>query len=160
MSPDPYSAWTRLMRSGLSFNETGLRVVETLHAAGHVIVARTAIINAAILSPFTADHRELSMMIPEKVEAFSQSGLATVSAWRTAQSAYLGHMRHLGVMAMRGRPPTTAELIDLGERVSALSLEATEATACLGASMLAPLHRGVMANKRRLSKRPPARAAA
>jgi len=153
MRSDPWNGWLRLMQSGLSMGQTGLRAIETLHAAGHVIAARTAIINAAILSPFTADHRELSRMVPEKVEAFSRSGMATASAWRAAQSACFGHMQHLGIMALRGRSPTTAEMVDLGERVSALTLGAAEATARLSASALAPLHSGVMANARRLSKR-------
>lgn len=152
MRRDPYTAWTRLMQSSPSMNRTGLRAVETLHAAGHVIAARSAIIHAAFLSPLTADVHELSLTVPEKLDAFSRSGLATVSAWRTAQSLYLGHIQHLGTMAMRGRPPTTAEMIDLGERVSALALGAAEATARLSEDMLAPLHGGSTANARRISK--------
>ena len=154
MKRDPYTAWFRLMQSSLSMNQTGLRAMETLHAAGHVIAARGAIINAAMLSPLTADYQELSRMVPEKIDAFSRSGLATVSAWRTAQSRYLGHMQHLGAMAMRGRPPTSAEMVDLGERMSALALGAAEATTRLSADMLAPLHSGATANARRLSNRP------
>ncbi len=53
-------------------------------------------------------------------------------------------------MAMRGRLATPAEIADLGERSATLMLQSIEATARLGAASLAPVHRQVATNVRRL----------
>ncbi|WP_432769859.1 MAG: hypothetical protein HEQ22_03690 [Sphingopyxis sp.] len=53
-------------------------------------------------------------------------------------------------MTMRGRLPTVSEASDLGERSAALLLQSLEATAKLGAAGLAPVHRQVATNVRRL----------
>lgn len=132
---------------------TSVRAFETWGASGEVITARTKIIDAAVRSPLTGDHRELGRMIPEKVDAFSQAGSATVAAWWKAQSAWMGHMQYLGGMAMRGRPPTAAEIADLGNRMATLTLESIEATAQLGSATLAPVHRKATSNAKRLKRR-------
>lgn len=153
---DIFNTWSRLMASAMAMGQTGLRAAETMGAAQQVIAARTPMINAAILSPLSGDHKELSRMVPEKVEAFSRAGSATVSAWWAAQAVWMAHMQHLGVMAMRGRAATPAELIDLGDRSTALTLQSIEAAARLGGRALAPVHSKATANARRLSRRAPA----
>jgi len=151
---DPFSAWSRLLAAGTSMTDTSMRAVETLTAAQEVIAARSVIIKAAADSPLTGDVAELGRMLPEKVEAFSRTGSATVAAWSEAQSAWVRHMQHLGAMMMRGRPPTPGELADLGARTAALTLGSIEATARLGATSLAPVHRKATANARRLKRKP------
>jgi hypothetical protein len=149
---DPFAGWSRLMMAGRTMTETSLRAVETVGAANAVIGARSTIIDAAMRSPLTGDHAELARMVPEKVEAFSRAGSAAVTAWWAAQSVWMEHMQHVGSMALRGRPPTIAEVADLGSRVNALALESIEAAAGLGSSMLAPVHREATSNARRLKR--------
>lgn len=150
---DPFTGWNRLMAAGFSMTGTGMRALETLGAANEVIAARTKIAETAMRSPLTGDHQELARMVPEKVDAFSKAGSATVSAWWDAQSAWFGHMQHLGGMAMRGRPPTPSEMADLGDRMATLAVRSVEATAELGSTTLAPVHRKTMANARRLKRK-------
>lgn len=150
---DPFSAWNRLLAAGASVTSTNMRALETMTAANAVVAARGKIIEAAVRSPLTGDHVELGRMVPEKVDAFSRAGSATVTAWWEAQSTWTRHMQHLGGMAMRGRPPTPAELADLGGRAVALTLESIEAAARLGSTALAPVHRKATANARRLKRK-------
>jgi len=151
--PDMANEWQRLIASGWTMGQTGRRTLETLEAAQQVIAARTPIINAALSSPLTGDYGELAKMVPEKVEAFSRAGAATLSAWATAQSAWINHMQYMRTVAMRGRPPTAAELVDLTQRMSAFSLQTIEASTNMAAAALAPIHGTVTANAQRLSRR-------
>lgn len=150
---DPFSNWSRLMAAGLSFTGTGVRVLETLGAANAVIAARTPIIDAAMRSPLTGNHVELALMVPEKVEAFSSAGSAMVTAWWEAQSLWVGHIQHLGAMALRGRTPTPGEVANLGNQMVELTLDSIEAAARLGSTALAPVHRKATANARRLKRK-------
>lgn len=150
---DIFAGWSRLIASGAEATRTGLRAVDAMNAAHTVIAARTTIIRAAMADPLGADHRELGRMMPEKVSAFSRAGAATVGAWWAGQSAWMGQMHHLGRMATLGRPPSPAELLDLNARFAALALGSIEAATRLGANSLAPVHRQVTANARRLQRR-------
>lgn len=150
---DVFTNWTRLMAAGVSMAETSLRAFETVKAANDVVAARTPLIGAAARSPMTADHRELARMVPEKVEAFSRAGSATVSAWWTAQSAWMVQWQHFHAAALRGRAPTAAELGRLGERNMAALIEAIEATAKLASDTLRPVHSRATSNARRLKAR-------
>lgn len=155
---DVFNAWSRMMTAGWSMTQTGMRMVETMGAANEVMAARTTLIGSAMRIPLTGDHRELARMVPEKVDAFSRVGSATVAAWWAAQSAWVGEMQNLGTMAMRGRPPTAVELAQLGERMTARGLESVEAAAQLGSTALAPVHRKATANARRLKRQAKRRA--
>ncbi len=85
---DAFNAWSRMMSAGWSIAQTGMRVAETMGAANEVVAARSALIGSAMRSPLTGNHLELGRMVPEKVEAFSRAGSATVTAWWAAQSAW------------------------------------------------------------------------
>ncbi|UZW57438.1 hypothetical protein NUH86_17785 [Sphingobium sp. JS3065] len=150
---DVIDRWVRLMESGFSMAQTGMRAMETLGSGNEVIAARMTIIGAAMQSPHRADYAELARMMPEKVDAVSRAGAATVAAWWAAQAAWAGQMQHLGMMAMRGRPPTREEFAHLGNRVATATVEAIEAQARLGARALAPVHRRATSNARRLRRR-------
>lgn len=150
---DLASTWSRMMAAGASMGQTGLRALETISAANTVIAARTPIINLAMFSPLTGDHKEMARMVPEKVEAFSRAGSATLSGWWKAQAAWMGHMQHFGAMAVRGRFPTVRDMIDMHERRGSMMIEAMEAAAGMGADALAPVHDTATANARRLGKR-------
>lgn len=149
---DPYKSWSRLVAAGASMAQTGLHLYETLGAANSVLAVRIPIIQAAIRSPLTSDHAELARMVPEKVEAFSRAGSLMIAAWWQAQSAWVGHLQHLGGLATRGGIPTGTDIADLGARSAALTLDMVEATARLGADSLAPIHRKAAANARRLKR--------
>ncbi|MEC3909354.1 hypothetical protein U5A82_02345 [Sphingobium sp. CR2-8] len=153
MTYDILSGWTRLMASGYSMAQTGMRAYETINASNEVIAKRSQVIGSAMQSPLTGDLAELGRMVPEKVDAFSQAGSVTVAALWSMQVAWMGQMQHIGSMAMRGRAPTLTELADLGSRTASLTLESIEAGANLGSDSLAPVHRKAMANARRLRRK-------
>ena len=153
---DAFAQWNRMLVAGASLHTTGVRAAKTLGGANKVVAARGAIIGEAMQSPWTADHAELARMIPEKIDALSRAGSAAATIWWHSQTAWMRHFQHLGTMAMRGRLPTAVEIADLGERSATLMLHSIEATARLGAVSLAPVHRQVATNVRRLGTKGPA----
>jgi hypothetical protein len=147
---DIFGAWRRLAAAGTTMQATGQRGVTMMGGARDVIAARGAIIGEAVLSPWTADQRELGRMLPEKVMAMSHAGSAAASVLWDSQALWMKLIQHLGGMAMRGRVPTPTEMVDLGERNATLMLRSAELSARLGAAALAPFSRQVKANVRRL----------
>lgn len=155
---DMIGQWRRLAAAGASAQATGIEAIETVSGAGDVIVARGAIMSEAARSPWAADYGELGRMVPEKVEAASRAASDTATLIWDNQSRWQRHMRHLGAMAMRGRPPTFAEWLDLVERNAVLMVRSAEASAEIGSASLAPFSRQVKANARRLAAQQPGRA--
>ncbi len=147
---DPFSAWLRLMDAAAGMARTGSRASETLSASNDVIAKRSAIISSAMAVPLTADYAEISRIVPEKIEAFSRSGLAVLKEWTAINAALLAEAQHLGTMAMRGRWPTMGEVATQASRNASFAVAMTERTARLGAVALAPIHTAVAANARRL----------
>lgn len=148
---DVLGSWKRLMVSGVSIGHTGANALETMGAAGEVIAARMPIIGMAIAFPMSADHAELSRMVPEKAEAFSRAGLATVVSCCAAQAIWLKYLGYIGDRLLSGRTPTPCDVTDLGNAIAMVTVEAIEAAAQLGADALAPIHREAVANAQRLS---------
>ncbi|WP_448140283.1 hypothetical protein [Sphingopyxis fribergensis] len=155
---DLFQQWRRLAAAGVSMQATGVEALKTMSGAGDVIVARGAIMSEAARSPLAADHGELGRMVPEKVAAASRAGSDAATLIWDNQSLWQRHMRHLGVMVMRCRPPTFSEWLDLAERNAALMVGSVEASAKIGSASLAPFSRQVKANARRLAAQPPGRA--
>ena len=151
---DPFTAWSRLMSTAWDMSRTGQRASEAISASGHVMSQRTDIIASAMRSPLTGDYAELSKMFPEKVEAFSKSGMAMAKEWWSMQSAFMAEAQHLGGFFLRGRPLTPTEAGELSSRSATFFLRYVERAAQLGGLGLAPLHATVTANSRRLRKRP------
>lgn len=147
---DPFMHWRRYAAAGSTMQATAMNANRTLSGAGDVIAARGAIIGDAAQSPWTADYVELGRMVPEKLDALSRSGSAAALVMWDSQSIWLRHIQHLGILAMRGRPLTSAEIVDLAERSAMLMLRSAETSAKLGAAVLAPFSRQVQANVRRL----------
>lgn len=150
---DPFTSWTRMMAASLDLARTGMRTGETIAATFDVLAARGEVIGAAMRSPATADHAELAMMVPEKVAALSLSGAAVMTQLVAMQTAMLAEATHLGAMAMRGRPPTVAEMTELSVRGTNYMLRSIEQTSTLAADALAPIHARVTGNARRLRGR-------
>lgn len=135
-----------------------MATLQTMGVASDVIAARGAIMSEAARSPWTADHGELGRMVPEKVAAASRAGSDAATLIWGHQALWQRHMRHLGMMAMRGRPPTWAEWLDLADRNATLMVRSAEASAKIGSASLAPFRRQVKANAQRLAAQPPGRA--
>lgn len=148
-----FAAWPRMMSAAFDMTRTGMRASETMTASHDVVARRSEIIGAAMRSPLDADHAELAMMVPEKMEAFSQAGMAMFGIWQTMHASYMAEMAHLGAMAMRGRPPTLAEINRAQSRSANYAMRSVERSAAMGAAALAPIHKAATANARRL-KRP------
>ncbi len=153
---DAFAQWNRLLAASASMRSTSVRAAETFGGAQTVVAVRSAIIGEAMQSPWNADHAELGRMIPEKVDTLARAGSAAATIWWDNQTAWLKHFQHLGAMATRGRLPTVAEIGDLGERSATLILQSVEASARFGAASLAPVHRQVATNVRRLAVKRPA----
>jgi len=151
---DPFTAWLRLMRAGWDMTRTGQRASEAISASGKVMSRRTDIIAAAMRSPWTGDYVELSRMLPEKIEAFSDAGTAMAEQWWSIQAAFTTEAVFLSGIFLRGRPLTLAELGDASTRTISLAVQSVERAVALGGSGLAPVHAKVTANARRLRKGP------
>lgn len=127
--------------------QISLDAVETVSAAGEVIAARTPIIGMAMVFPMAGDHAELSLMLPEKLAAFSQAGFATIASCWTAQATWFKHF-----MSLNGRGLTPLTMMEFGDTVLEMTVEACEGAAQLGAAALGPIHRGATGNARRLAR--------
>lgn len=146
---DPLS---RLWSMSLSMAETGRRAGETMLAARDVIGRRTTLMQEAIQQPLSADHRELSRMVPEKVAAFSAAGSAAVGAWWEMQSILAAQTQMIGAAMLTGRSPDVAELGRLHERSAARAMQLAERAVAAGGAMLDPLHAKATGNARRLAR--------
>ncbi|MGH6615081.1 hypothetical protein [Sphingomonas sp.] len=150
---DPFSSWLRLASIWTDMSRTGLRAMETLAASNSVVERRTDMIDTAMRNPLAGDYAEFSRMIPEKVDAFSKSGLAMANEWWSMQSALLTEVQAFWGIALRGRAPTLAEMSTAGSRATSYALSTAERSAKLGALGLAPIHKQATANARRLKRK-------
>ena len=150
---DPLTFYARMMSAVGDMAGTAQRTTEILSASGEVIARRTAMMAKAARSPLEGDYVELSRMMPEKVDAFTQAGIAMANDWWTMQSALLTGAQQFGAMAMKGRAPSMAELSTLASRNTALALRTFERASAIGGKGLAPIHASATANARRLKAR-------
>ncbi|KQS03467.1 hypothetical protein ASG11_03645 [Sphingomonas sp. Leaf357] len=150
---DPFSYWDRMFASWRMMAATGDRVVQTAQASGAVIASRGETMRAAVSAPWSGDYAELSRMVPEKVAAFSSSGLVMMQAWVDAQAAWWDQAQSLSAMMLRGRPATPVELMAFGSTAAASGLKAMEAAARTGRDTLAPIHKAATGNARRLGRK-------
>ncbi len=150
---DPFTAWSRMMAASASMADSAFRMSETMSASQRVIDSRTSLMRNAVADPMRADHAELGRMVPEKVAAFSTAGDAMMKGWFAWNDAVFAEARHLGTMAARGRTPTPFEWMTLWSRGAEFGVAATERSARVGASALAPVHAKATSNARRLERR-------
>jgi hypothetical protein len=135
-------------RAGMDMFQTSLKLGETLVASRDVIDTRVEIMKAAAANPLTGDYRELSLMVPEKVEAFSKAGAVLGKSWWGMQRDAASHFQHMASMMMRGGLPTAVDLQTISRRGARTT---ARAVAAAGAA-LAPVHKAATANARRLNK--------
>ena len=149
---DPFTAWTRMAEASASMAQSAWRLSETMTASGDVIDRRTAMMRSAMADPLNANTAELGRMVPEKIAAFSTAGNAMMAGWLAWNEAVLEEMRHLMLMAARGRMATPADWMALWSRGASFGIAATERSARTGAAALRPVHAKATSNARRLAR--------
>jgi hypothetical protein len=144
---------TRAMQAAFDLAEVSLKAVEMTTAAGAVIGVRSGVIAAAQHDPVNADHAELRRMLPEKVKAFSEAGVAAAEGWWSLQRNVGDYMLYLGRAMTIGRPPLPSEVVELVERTSLHGTRLVAGMIGSAGGALAPLHKKATANARRLARR-------
>ncbi|MEV5023109.1 hypothetical protein MRBLMA1_002980 [Sphingobium sp. LMA1-1-1.1] len=142
----PLATWSQMFVIGFDLQRTWMKATETLLASQRVIDARTILICNAGRSPLTGDYRELSRMVPEKIEAFTQSGAALTQNIAVMHQAFLSQGQAMAAAMLSGNP-----LWMLQGRSQAL--RSIDAVSRMAAVTLEPIHKTATANARRLKKR-------
>lgn len=75
----PFAMWTRMMDAARPLAHGSEGVGDLGRIRQHIIDARTALIQGAMIHPLTADYAERARMVPEKSEAFFSSSIEGVS---------------------------------------------------------------------------------
>lgn len=145
---------------------TAMKAQEALGAAAGVIAARAEMTALAYANPSAEAGVELGLMVTEKVAAFSESAAAVAAgaadfAGRGARYAADEAAAGARGMAQLADCRTPAELLSLQGRLVAdfwgrslaYGLGLNVAAARAGERALAPVHRTVTANHRRLKAR-------
>jgi hypothetical protein len=127
--------------------QTAVRLMETAVATQSVLAVRLPIISAAASNPFSADHRELSLMVSEKVDAFGRSGRSVANASGVVQRAAAANARDFG-RASGGSVLTPMDWLVIFER----NILIATTLMSLPMQSLAPVHKGVTANAKRLRR--------
>jgi hypothetical protein len=136
---NPWSLSDAMWRNAVAMGETAV-------ASEAVIRHRATTIDRAMRNPLTADFAELGKMLPEKLAAFSQSGVSMMNDMIALQADCFAQMHDLAAVAMGGRPPSAKVVGRVGRRSSRILSKMTQA----GGRALAPIHATAMANQRRL----------
>jgi hypothetical protein len=144
----PLDFWTNAWRNTASLMQAAVKAQEMVNASAVVVAIRSRAIEEAVRNPLKADYGELSRMVPEKLQAFSQAGsdaFGDLFVWQT--EAY-GIWQQATGMMMAGKVPTLSQL----ERLSARSMRMARSAASAGDKALAPIHKTATANATRLQR--------
>lgn len=133
--------------------QTQRALVETALGAQKVVAARLPIIAAATKEPWSADYPELFRMVGEKSDAFGLSQRKVTAAARKIRFAGEANARDFGRLT-GGTWLGPADWIAMAER----NLAAWSALASLPGDALAPVHRRLVSNERRMRSRASGRA--
>jgi hypothetical protein len=120
--------WMNPWTLGDSMWRNAVAMQETAVASDAVIRHRTTTIDSAMRDPLGADLAELGKMVPEKLAAFSQSGLSMMNDMIALQSDCLAQMSDLTALAMSGRPPSAKVLGRMGRRSSRIMSSMSKAS--------------------------------
>ena len=146
----PLGYWINLWASGWGMLQTGIKLSETMVAAKAVIENRTNAMAEAVRDPLKGDYAEFNRMILEKVAAFSLSAKATSGDLRAIHKDLAANNRLLADIASGRRMPMPTDMLALFTRSSRIMSR----TMASGGTALAPIHRQVVANDKRLKRRP------
>tara|TARA_R110000868_G_scaffold411785_1_gene710617 strand:- start:107306 stop:107749 length:444 start_codon:yes stop_codon:yes gene_type:complete len=126
--------------------QANIALAETAMGIPTILAARLPMIGAAMFNPWTANHRELTLMVSEKTKAFGQSHRHFERSANLFRSATEANARALGNASMARMGP--AEMFSLAEK----NLAAAASLINLPSNSIAPIHKRVSGNAKRLSK--------
>jgi hypothetical protein len=138
--------WFALWTAPIEAARTAMAMGETAMQAQSVIAARLPVLFEAVQNPAKADHRELALMVTEKIGAAKGSAQSASASARTLRSAMKGHAATLGRLG-GGEFPTVEMIRETTEH----NLAIAASLVALPGAMLRPFHAGVAANARRLA---------
>ncbi|WP_041392058.1 hypothetical protein [Sphingobium sp. SYK-6] len=141
MLVNPFSLWLDMVR-------TGMDIAQTISGTQNVVMARLPVIAAAFHSPLTADHRELSLMVSEKVDAFGKASVARARDDASIRDAWSANARDMGRLAGGAMLGPQDWLAIMNRNTAAMT-----SWFAIPAKVLAPYHKAVTANDRRLARR-------
>jgi len=157
-------ALTRLTSAGADLADTALKLGESALAAGAVISHRVALGAEALNDPLGADHGEFARMGLEKLAAFTASSQALAEECQSIQREMMKFTADQAVRAFRGAWEmatafTPAAAVAAQRRWATESLvranshaaKMVERSAGMTGLALAPVHRTVTGNAKRLS---------
>ena len=148
---NPFAIWSRLFNAGLEMERNWRKLAEMLVASASVITVRSGTLRDAAQAPMTADYPEILRMVTEKMTGFTKSGLAVVGMQVQMQTALWKQLWRMAALVSKGGVLTPAGLSRLVAMTNASALDALGASAGMGTAALAPLHKTVTANARRLT---------
>lgn len=135
-----------------------VRMAEMAVAAGHTIGHRSLMMAQAAGNPTALGHPEFTRMVAEKMAVAAETGAEVARQMAAAQwgwAYWLGAQAQLGAAAWAANPATAwqrwlkasaDQAADVGRRLATDAADLTDAS-------LAPAHRVVSANARRLGRR-------
>jgi hypothetical protein len=142
---DRTSDWFSLWTAPLELARTAMALGETAVHSQSVIAARMPTLFAAFQNPWAADHRELALMVSEKVGAASRSARSASASAATLRRAMNGQAAALGRIG-GGDLLTPIDWWGIAER----NMTIAASLITLPGAMLKPFHAGVTANAKRL----------
>jgi hypothetical protein len=122
------------------------RLYETAAASAQVIAHRKGVIETAARDPMAGDYRELSLMVTEKLAAFSEAGTRLSQGWWSAQLDMAAQFQQLGALMLRGRPASAADF----EAVQRKGTRTASRALTAAGEAIVPIHKAATANARRL----------
>jgi hypothetical protein len=129
--------------------QTGVKLNETMVAAKAVIESRTNTMADAVRDPLNGDYAELSRMVLEKGAAFALSAKAASGDLQAIQKDLSANSQLLTQIASGRRLPMPMDMLALFARSSRIM----HRTMGAGGNALAPIHRRVVANEKRLKRK-------
>lgn len=137
---------TALWMWPLHMLQANIALAETAAGIPTILGARLPMIGAAMFNPWTANHRELTLMVSEKTKAFGLSHKQFERSAQLVRSATEANARALRTFSMARMWP--AEVFDLAEK----NLAAAASLVSLPSNSIAPIHKRVSGNAKRLAK--------
>ncbi len=126
-----------------------VKLGEIAIASAVVIGARMMLIGAAMRNPASGDYRELSRMVPEKMTALAQSGVALMGQMNAVQRDVAAHITASNTL-LSGGIPTPATWMTLATEAGHRGTRAMLWPFATGDAAIAPVYRTVTSNARRL----------
>jgi hypothetical protein len=145
-------ALQRTLQGALDVAEVTRTQGEMALAAGTVIGARMTIAALVQHDPFNTAASELHGIVPEKLQAFSEAGAAVVAEWWKLNRDIGEYLLYLACAVTTTQPPAPADVLEFADRATAHGALLAGSAAGVAVVALAPLHKTVTRNARRLAR--------